>query len=593
MEPHSVSVAFLQPNDQGEHAMRHAGANHASSYWLATLALCIGLLPAGATFAQQEHFPPTAFIVTEQDPPGPDWQVVSGIWSPVEGTFRSSGGGAADISTIVSYQNVRTAGERTTNLPYPQFTYRVRMFNEQASPSSELGVVYQYQDPANYYEVAFSTPGGVLSLRRVINGVVTTLATSSRGTVAPRTWYEIEVRWNAGRTTVKLDGALAFFEVVQNEFTAGQVGLISHGASGGRFDQVAVEVAIGQQPFKEDFSDGIAQGWSPVSGQWAIAGGTYNNAAVEQTNVTFMPIDLSIRGIFNFTIRARMLNPYSGSGNLVGLTFGNSEVVFSPTGIARINRTENGVRTTIASATYNGRSNTWFDVWFEVCIFCSPDGGARANVWVDGQRIFQDVPAAESGFGLITHWAPGRFDDVWFDVGPVGGGACTETFSEERVLGGGWNTTGGTLNSTAVAETDILAGFCSGGNDVTYRMRLLNRFGASGNLVGLIYNRQSSDSFYAGDYFEVVLSPTGRLEIRKFIHGVRYVVARGTHTVPRNVWFNLEVIRNGINTTVKVNGSTRIQNVPQGELPAGAAGAVTHWSNGRFDDLSAVPRPVR
>lgn len=575
--------------------MRHVNASHASSYFLATLALCIGMLPAGAAFAQQDNFPPTFFVVTEQDPPGPDWQVTSGIWSPFEGTFRSSGGGVADISTIVSYQNIRTPFEPTPNLPFGQFTYRARMFNEHGAPSSELGLVFQYQDPVNYYEAVFSTPEGVLSLRRVIDGVVTTLATSSRGTVAPRTWYEIEVHWNAGRTTVKLDGVVAFFEVAQNEFAVGQVGLISHAASGGRFDQVAVEVQFGQQAFREDFSDGIAQGWSPASGQWAVAGGTYNNAAVEQTNVTFMPIDLSIRGIFSYTIRARMLNPYGASGNLVGIAFDNGEVVFSPTGIARVRRIENGVPTTIASTTYNGRSNTWFDVWFEVCIFCTPDGGPRANVWVDGQRIFQDVPASEGGFGLITHWAPGRFDDVWFDHGAVQPGVCTESFSGDRVdvISGAWNTTGGTLNGTAVDETDIAAGFCSGGNDVTYRMRLLNQFGNSGNLVGLIYNYQPRDSFYAGDYFEVVLSPTGRLELRKFIHGVRYVVARGTHTVPRNVWFNLEVIRNGINTTVKVNGSTRIQNVPQGELPGGYAGAVTHWSKGRFDDLSAVQHPLR
>lgn len=573
--------------------MRSA-ADHASSYRLAIVALCIGMLPAGAAFAQQEHFPPTFFVVTEQDPPGPDWQVVSGIWSSVEGTYRSSGGGAANISTIVSYQSIRTAQEPTTNLPFEQFTYRARMFNEQGSPGSELGLVFQYQDVANYYEVSFSTPGGVLSLRRVIDGVVTTLATSSRGTIAPRTWYEIEVQWNAGLTTVKLDGALAFFEVAQNEFTAGQVGLISHGASGGRFDQVWVEVPFGQQEFKEDFSDGSAQGWFPTSGQWSIAGGTYNNAAVEPTSMTLMPIDLHIRGIFNYTIRARMLNPYGASGNLVGIAFGNAEVVFSPTGIARIRRIENGVRTTTASTTYNGRSNTWFDVWFEVCEFCTPDGGPRANVWVDGQRIFDDVPASSSGFGLVTHWAPGRFDDVWFEHGGIGSGVCTQTFSGE--LPGGisatWNTAGGTLNSTAIVETDM-ALLCGGGNDVTYRMRLLNQFGASGNLVGLIYNYQPSDSFYAGDYFEVVLSPTGRLEIRKFIHGVRYVVARGTHSVPRNTWFNLEVIRNGINTTVKVNGNTLIQNVRQGELPAGSAGAVTHWSNGRFDDLSVVQHPQR
>ncbi|HEY0722700.1 MAG TPA: hypothetical protein VGD41_01630, partial [Pyrinomonadaceae bacterium] len=220
-----------------------------SSYWLATVALFIDLLSAGATFAQQDQSPPTAFIVQAKYPPSESWQIASGIWSPFEGTFRSTGGGAADISTIDSYRSILAGGGTdTTNLPFEQFTYRARLFNEQGSPSSELGLVFQYQDVANYYEVVFSTPGGVLSLRRVINGVVTTLATSSRGTVAPRTWYEIEVQWNAGRTTVKLDGVLAFFEVAQDEFTVGQVGLISHGASGGRFDELWVETPFGQQP---------------------------------------------------------------------------------------------------------------------------------------------------------------------------------------------------------------------------------------------------------------------------------------------------------------------------------------------------------
>ena len=580
--------------------MRHASANYASSYWLATVAFCIGVLPAGATFAQQDQSPPTAFIVSDKfEAPSSGWQIASGIWSVFEGTFRSTGGGAADISTIPSYRSILAGGgQDTTNLPFEQFTYRARMFNEQGSPSSELGLVFQYQDVANYYEVGLSTPEGVLSLRRVINGVVTTLATFSRGAVAPRTWYEIEVQWNAGRTTVKLDGVQAFFEVAQNEFTVGQIGLISHGAFRGRFAQVWVEVPFGQQPFREDFADGIAQGFSPASGQWAIAGGTYNNAAVEQTNVAFLPIDPSQFSLFEYTIRARMYNPYGNSGNQVGITFsgGRSELVFSPTGIAKLNRIENGVRTTVASTTYNGRSKTWFDVWFDACDHFCQQNEPVVSVSVDGLRIFEDVRGlgGGSGVGLITHWAPGRFDDVWFDYGRIPlPDVCTQTFSGGQVGGisGAWNTTGGTLNSTAVGETDIAAGFCSGGNDVTYRMRLLNQFANSGNLVGLIYNYQPSGSFYGGDFFEVVLAPTGRLELRKFIHGVRYVVARGTHAVPRNIWFNLEVIRNGINTTVKVNGSTRIQNVPQGELPGGSAGPVTHWSKGRFDDLAAVQHP--
>ena len=63
-----------------------------------------------------------------------------------------------------------------------------------------------------------------------------------------------------------------------------------------------------------------------------------------------------------------------------------------------------------------------------------------------------------------------------------------------------------------------------------------------GNLVGLVYNYQDHQ-LYAGDYFEIVFSPTGTAQINKFIQGVRYPVASRSHTIPRNTWFDVQVIR--------------------------------------------------
>jgi hypothetical protein len=295
-----------------------------------------------------------------------------------------------------------------------------------------------------------------------------------------------------------------------------------------------------------------------------------------------------------------LLNPYGASGNLIGFVFNYrspsryTEVVFSPTGVARMNRFENGKLTTLATASYNGRRN----VPFEVFLDNSPDG---PSVTVDGERIFEQVPGAnpsifaEGGVGLITHWAPGRFDNLQFDHGVFQ--PCSFTFDgapqSDWIVSGTWNTSGGTLNNTSPGPSDIVSlrgcGNTQGedaGSNAIYRARLLNEYGASGNLVGLIYNYQDVNSFYSGDYYEVVFSPTGVMRLNKFIQGVRYNVGTYTHNIPRNTWFDVEVVRSEVFTTIKVNGSTIVPFLAQGELKGGTIGVITHWAQGRFDNLS-------
>jgi hypothetical protein len=61
--------------------------------------------------------------------------------------------------------------------------------------------------------------------------------------------------------------------------------------------------------------------------------------------------------------------------------------------------------------------------------------------------------------------------------------------------------------------------------------------------------------------------------------------------VPRNTWFDVEILRRGTTTTVKVNGAAIFDRVAQGKLGLGAAGVVTHWSKGKFDNL--IIRTIR
>jgi uncharacterized membrane protein len=547
-----------------------------------------------------DRVPPTAVIVSEDfEPMQAQWETIAGAWTIVDGTYASNDPSRSSVAAIASYRGVHAADPATQTLEFDQYTFRVRMRNTGSAATTVAGVMYQFQDFSNHYAVDVSATGSV-SLRRNVGGFAEYIATASPG-IQRNVWFDLEVQRNKGKTTVKVDGITVFKDIVQTELTSGQVGL--HGAgTRGDFDNVFVSVPFGDQPFRENFADGIAQGWTPLTGQWAIANGTYNDAAVQPTNITLAPIHTDRGRTRSFTLRARMLNPYGASGNLVGIVFnyidsGNSveynEVVFSPTGIAKLNRVANRVVQTLATASYNGRPGTWFDVKFEM--------DSAPSVTVDGVKLFDRVatnhqPFPQGGVGLITHWAPGKFDDVWFDhevFEPL-----SESFETgvppSATLVGNWSADGGILGNDSVSSTALLAFRCCFGTDTTFRARVRNDYGASGNLVGLIYSYQDADSgLNAGDYYEVVFSATGSVMLRKVIQGVTYTMATARHSIPPNVWFNVEVIRRGVLTSVRVNGTAVISNIAQAQLGPGRVGPITHWSKGRFDDFSVTERVVR
>src|SRR6185503_19414899 len=152
------------------------------------------------------------------------------------------------------------------------------------------------------------------------------------------------------------------------------------------------------------------------------------------------------------------------------------------------------------SAPYPGRRGEWFDVSF----VGSSEGGV---IWVDvnGAPVF--TGAATSGVsgkvGLITHWTPGRFDDVWFcHLCP---GSQTERFDNANTgvwfpKNGTWDTEGGVLNNRSAAANDIVYAYKGRSTDYTLSARMLNPYGGPGNRIGMIFGID----FDAGDYYEVI-----------------------------------------------------------------------------------------
>jgi hypothetical protein len=553
----------------------------------------LAFLPDLAFGTLSDQTPPSAVIVREDFAPlTQEWQPVSGAWSVDAGKYNSTAAGTTDISRIVNYREIDPSAPPQPTLHFDRFTVSARM-RIRGAGAGTVGIVYRYQDSANYYEALLSS-NGTVSLRRTRFGSTTQLASTDLH-IQREIWYLVEIKSDQGSNTLSINGQPVFADVLQLEFTMGQVGLVTH-AVVGQFDKMLVTTPFGDQPFKHDFTTD-APGWEPQSGQWNVAGGTYNNAAVQATSVTLMPIRVGAQIgsdlTTSFTVRARMLNPYANTGNLVGLVFNYdgasyTEVVFSPKGVAKMNLVSNGRVQTLASAAYSGRRNVWFDVTLD----------HSASVWVDGKKLFDHVPGAnpamfaEGSVGLITHWAPGKFDDVWFDH-DFFRSSCSETFSSSAdfdTVSGTWAVNAGTLDATAVTpssialpcrQTDLVK------TDFVYSARLFNPYGGSGNLVGLVFNYQLPGTLYAGDYYELVFSPTGSgAFLNKVIQGVSYRVGAFPHNVPPNTWFDVQLIRSGIFTTIKVNGVTIAHDVPQADLPTGRLGVVAHWSPGRFDNLS-------
>ena len=563
------------------------------------------LFSATQSFAQ-DTTPPTGTLVLDDFHTAEQfWQPVSGTWSVSNGTYGNASGSGTNLTIVTGYDGVGLHGLGSDTIQSPDFTVSARMRNQGTTDAHLVGLVYGYQDAQNYYEVVISALGNA-KMRTVMNGVAVDENIATHLDIPRNTWFGVSVHWKNGQATLAINGHI-FTGASQPEFTSGRVGLVTHNAIG-RFDLMNAEIPFGDQGFYELFDDPFNVPFSAVSGQWIIENGIYRNAAVQQTSITLAPINSGTHDAFGetteYTFRARMLNPYAGAANLVGIVFNYetatrySEVVFSPTGVAKVNRIVNGVASTIATTNYGGTRNVAFDVALEW-------NQGITSVLVNNQRIFPRVLGASpsatphGAVGLITHWAPGRFDSIEFDHGIFGG--CSKSFSSSAELpapvSGTWDVSGGTLNSTAVGQSDIVtfAQDCPGndvgqdlGTNFVYSARLRNEFGASGNLVGLVYDYEDS-----GNYYEVVFSSTGIMQLNKVFEGVKTTVATATHTIPRDTWFNVQVVRVFQSTGIQINGVTVIRNLQQGELQSGTVGVITHWTRGHFDNVSLTDRPDR
>ena len=458
--------------------------------------------------------------------------VVSGAWSTSGGTFNSTATATA-IATIDGYEPEEWDYDPLPEIAADKFWYRARMLNQGSGSATRVGIIYLYQDRSNFYEASFS-PTGTAYVRQVTNGVATTVATGTYTGGGQNKWFDAEVQWTAAETVIRVNGLVVIRGIKQNARTRGRVGLITRQTTA-KFDHLLATREWGDPEIRESFTT-REPAWNEVKGNWSVVNGAYQNSAVEHAGITLLPIHVGWEDQSHterFQVKARMLNPYGASGNRMGFVFNYagddagasySEVVFGPDGIARLN----GVSTTFgpggttqisehATAPYPGRRGEWFDA--EISGY-APAGYAAVSV--NGTALFTFLNLNTWGgppVGLVTHWTPGRFDDVWFSQD--GQFSASENFDTPpewppwRTVRGTWDQTGGTLNSRAAGADDLATLPWPRSTDYTLSARMQNLYGGPGNRIGLVFGFDSD----TGDYYEVLFAPTGEAYLNKFIQG--------------------------------------------------------------------------
>ena len=215
---------------------------------------------------------------------------------------------------------------------------------------------------------------------------------------------------------IKVNG-VPVFDVAPNLFE-GAPSLITHW-SPARFDDVRAAQNF-FRPFLENFeSDEPLRFLSPRT--WTLSDGAMNNSTIVPASRATVQDHRDWRDLADLELRARMINRFVSSGNLVGFTYGERgpvyyEAVFSPTGVAHLRKVVRDVPIPIATAQYEGgEPGQWFDAQLLQI-------GDRTTVKVNGAMVFDNVPqpdAVGGGLGFVAHWTNASVDDVSFTQIPV------------------------------------------------------------------------------------------------------------------------------------------------------------------------------
>jgi hypothetical protein len=342
-------------------------------------------------------------------PQSGSWEVVDGVYHGHTEGYESDGisiaGDAAWADYRVEYDLM------TSDAPNQMIAFRIVSLSD------------------HYFLNMRADPWNDVVLTKVVDGVRTDLAYSTYVN-QDETWHHMIVELTGAHIRFICDGhPLLDYTDGDDPFLYGMIGAFSH--SGGSISHqdvyydnvVVIEIAAPAFLLAEDFEDGVADDFTPLSGSWQVVDGVYNgyvqgydvsvvSAAGESWWSDYrLEADIKVSGSLNHVVAFRLQDASN-------YYFFN--VRPAPWSDAHLHRVENGIRHDLATVSYSSQVDLWHHVMIEVggpLIRCSFDGDQLFEYWDD------DSPNLNGKIGLVAHAGGNiQYQNAYFDnvvVAPI------------------------------------------------------------------------------------------------------------------------------------------------------------------------------
>jgi hypothetical protein len=339
----------------------------------------------------------------------PNWQVLPGqTWTVTDGYYANT---FTSAERVISYYG----GDTWTS----DYTYKASVFSDFEASGNRVGVVFNYVDEDNYYEVDINM-GGEIWLNHMSSGSRLQLGYVQAPAAVPGKdiFFDVTIIRTGNNVTVKIGTTTVFTSVALPASPAGRIGVFCR-FNQCRFDNVDVTLAA-TDTYSQNFTSG-APNWQVLPGQtWAVTSGYYANTFTSAERViSWYAGDSWTTG---YTYKASVFSDFEASGNRVGVVFNYVDednyydVDINMQGEIWLNHMSGGSRLQLGyvqvPAAVPGK-----DTFFDVTIIRS---GNHVTVQVGTTTVFNNValPASPDGnIGVFCRFNQCRFDNVNVTLG--------------------------------------------------------------------------------------------------------------------------------------------------------------------------------
>lgn len=272
-----------------------------------------------------------------------------------------------------------------------------------------FGLVTRYTDANNYYYVA-ARRSNVIQLRRMVNGVFTTLA-SANLPVALNVKRNLRLEAVGTLLRVFVDDALVL-QARDTAHTHGRTGLMMF-KTRADYDNVIVSPTRRTTLYQDDFGINQFEAWTHSgTGEWSILPGAeyvYQQTSVAGGARAVTPIPTGDQIV---QARAMATSFGSGAGRWFGLLARYQDdnnyyyVTVRNDNTIGLRKLVNGAIVELDVAPLAVTTNTWYTLRLEAI-------GQALRVYVNGQLTLEarDTSFAEGTYGLVTYKTATRYDD--------------------------------------------------------------------------------------------------------------------------------------------------------------------------------------